>query len=90
MTALRPNRQARLDAQAAEDRARERDLQDRPNVPPDARPPHPWDATDAEPCGSRPQHDYTMKGPDGLRRCWYCGRLSPRSRAELDARGQDQ
>jgi hypothetical protein len=84
-------RQDRLAAQAAEDRARERDLHERPNVPPDRRAPHPWDVTAAEPCIlGKQQHDYTMRGPDGLRRCWYCARLSPRSRAELAARGEQQ
>jgi len=75
----------RLAAQAAEDRAQQQ-LQDaRPNVPPD-RPKawHPWDATPEEPCiGGRQQHDYTRHDRDGLRRCWYCARVSPRSRAEL-------
>lgn len=77
----------RLDAQAAEDRARERDLHERPNVPPDHPAPHPWDVTPEEPCtGLRRQHDYTRKDRDGLRRCWYCTKLSPRSRDELARR----
>jgi hypothetical protein len=86
MTAPRPNHRERLAAQAAEDRARERDINERPNVPPESEP-HPWNATAAEPCiTGRWQHDYTRKDRDGLRRCWYCARLSPRSRAEIAAR----
>jgi hypothetical protein len=77
-------------AQEDEDRAQRR-LQDaRLNDPPDRpRAPHAWDATPEAPCiGGRRQHDYTRKNHDGLRRCWYCARMSPRSRAELAARGQ--
>jgi hypothetical protein len=80
----------RRDAQDEDDRA-QRQLQNaRPNEPPD-RPKgwHPWDATDEEPCiGGRRQHDYTRKNSDGVRRCWYCSRISPRSRAEMAAREQ--
>jgi hypothetical protein len=81
-------RQERRAAQAAEDRAQRR-LQDaRRNEPPDRpRPPHPWDVTDDAPCiAGRRQHDFTRHDRDGLRRCWYCARISPRSRAELAAR----
>ena len=78
----------RLAAQLAEDHAQQQLQEARLNVPPDRpRAPHPWDATPEDPCiGGRQQHDYTMKGSDGLRRCWYCARLSPRSRAELAER----
>jgi hypothetical protein len=80
----------RLAAQAAEDRAQQQLRDTRPNLPPDRpRAPHPWDVTPEEPCATgHQQHDYTMKGPDGLRRCWYCCRLSPRSRTELAQRTQ--
>jgi hypothetical protein len=83
-------RQDRLAAQAADDQIQQQQQNARPNVPPDrSRPPHPHDATPEEPCAlGHPQHDYTMKGPDGLRRCWYCCRLSPRSRTELERRTQ--
>ena len=76
--------------QAAEDRAQAAQQAARPNVAPDRpRAPHPWDVTPDEPCWiGRQQHDYTRKDRDGFRRCWYCARLSPRSRAELAARGK--
>ena len=87
MTALRPTLRERLAAHEAEDRARAHDLLERPNVPPDQRAPHPWDVTPQDPCiFGRSQHDYTRKDRDGLRRCWYCARLSPRSRVEHAAR----
>lgn len=37
------------------------------------------------PRGARAPHDFSMKGPDGLIRCWHCIALSPRSR-EIQAR----
>jgi hypothetical protein len=79
-----------LAAQLAEDRAQQQLQEARLNVPPDRpRAPHPWDATDEEPCiGGRKQHDFTRHDRDGSRRCWYCARLSPRSRAEIAAREQ--
>ena len=76
-------------SQEEDERAQQRLQNARPNEPPDVRAPHPWDATPEEPCtGVRRQHDYTRKNHDGLRRCWYCSRLSPRSRAELAARSK--
>jgi hypothetical protein len=43
----------------------------RPNVPPPR-------ANDALRCPATfGPCDYTMKGNDGIRRCWYCGRRKP-------------
>jgi len=43
----------------------------RPNEPP------PPIAPTADRCAVNGVHDYTMKGNDGRRRCWYCARVKP-------------
>lgn len=44
-----------------------------------ARPNEPGRRTaDADACPARfGPHDYTMKGRDGIYRCWYCARRKP-------------
>jgi len=61
----------RRQAQDAESRAQEQLAALRPNEP---IPPIP----DAEKCpASWGRCDFTMKGRDGIRRCWYCARRKP-------------
>ena len=44
---------------------------ERPNEPPTVIP-------DATSCPARfGPHDFTMKGRDGIRRCWYCAQRKP-------------
>jgi hypothetical protein len=45
----------------------------RPNEPPPPR-----SATE-DVCPVNGAHDYTMKGPDGIRRCWYCVKQKPKA-----------
>jgi hypothetical protein len=61
----------RLARQDADHRAQIALAHERPNepIPPIA---------DAEKCpASFGRCDYTMKGRDGIRRCWYCARRKP-------------
>lgn len=61
----------------------------RPNEPvrdwTQSTPPHPWDVQPGENCQGRRRHDFSRKDSDGLYRCWHCSRLSPRSRAKVEA-----
>jgi hypothetical protein len=84
-----PAKQRRED-QAREDAIQETAIHERPSeAGRPVRAAHPWDATPDNPCASgRYRHDFGMRGRDGLRRCWFCAKLSPRSQAELDAQGK--
>jgi hypothetical protein len=58
-------------AQEAEQLAQEQMAAARPNEPPPLTP-------NAASCPARfGPCDYTMKGRDGIRRCWYCARRKP-------------
>jgi hypothetical protein len=57
--------------QDAELRDQEQQANARPNEPPIVIP-------DVEKCqASWGRCDFTMKGTDGIRRCWYCARRKP-------------
>lgn len=79
----------RRERQAEELAGQERDMAARPNEPPADRTQagvaHPWDVQPGESCQGRRRHDFSRKDSDGLYRCWYCSRLSPRSRAKVGA-----
>jgi hypothetical protein len=65
------DRAARRRAQEAEQRAQEAMAAARPNEPPTI-------IADADKCpASFGRCDFTMKGRDGIRRCWYCARRRP-------------
>jgi hypothetical protein len=58
----------RLHQQESFMREQERLANERPNEPP------PSNTGD---CPTHGSHDFTMKGRDGIRRCWYCARRRP-------------
>ena len=60
----------RRQAQEADQRAWEASANARPNEPPTQIP-------EADKCPVGGAHDFTMKGSDGIRRCWYCARRKP-------------
>jgi hypothetical protein len=64
------SRAARRAWQDAELRDQDHQAAARPNEPPREIP-------EAQKCPVGGAHDFTMKGRDGIRRCWYCARRKP-------------